>query len=196
MKKSDWLIAVLCLAILIGAGSLVRKNLQLKKQKGVLKRDLKGVVGYTMRLSEWNGQVFSLPGGITGPDGKPFSVGDVGNPLAVVIVIGKMNCHACIDAFLGALTRIPKKSEIFRVIYPVSTKEDAERLEKNFRFHVPYYYGESLSWIEESEIVVGPSAFVIETETGKILASYLGNDVRSVNTTTLFIDYLVRLFGE
>ena len=57
MKKSDWLIAVLCLVILIGAGSLVRKNLQLKKQQGALKRDLKGVVGYTMRLSKWNGQV-------------------------------------------------------------------------------------------------------------------------------------------
>lgn len=196
MKKSDWLIAVLCLAILVGAFSLVRRNLHLKKQQDVLKRDLKGVVGYTMRLSQWNGKVLSLPVRVIGTDGKPFSIHSIKNPIGVVIVIGKMNCHACTDAFLGALTRISKESEIFRVIYPVSTKEDAEQLEKNFRFHVPYYYGESLAWIEESEIDVGPSAFVIETETGKILASYLGNDVRSMNTTILFIDYLVRLFGE
>ncbi|HDS02238.1 MAG TPA: hypothetical protein ENN72_00845 [Firmicutes bacterium] len=197
MKKSDWLIAVLSLAILIGAVTMARANIRLKGQCDSLKKDLKGLVRYTAKVNSWNGSLFIPPeNNIGSVNGKPFDLKEIKSDLGVIIIIGKMNCNACVQTFLGALTRAGRKEEIFRVFYPVSNRQDAERLERSFLFQVPYYYGDILPWLEEKKIEVGPTVFVIEKDTGKILASYCGNDVRSISMTSLFVDYLVRLFEE
>jgi len=109
-----------------------------------------------------------------------------------LIVVGKANCNSCIGEFAEFAKKIDDKIEIGALVYSHKSYL-ISRIIKSYNFNYPIYYSDTSKWFDKNNLLIGPTSFLIDIESRKIINSYFDYKDNNFNNKEIYIDSILRL---
>ena len=112
------------------------------------------------------------------------------------LVIGKLNCNSCVTEIRDLLLNLSQQEmHVFTVLYTASD-ESLQRFKDKFAWDFPIVTGDFTEWYEEHDLIVGPSIFLVDGKTGKVLNCLINASDDFGGRKRAFYDFLERMFGK
>ena len=115
-----------------------------------------------------------------------------GKKYLFLIVVGKANCNSCIGEFAEFSKKIDDKIEIAALVY--SPKSHLiSRIIKSYNFNYPIYFSDTSKWFDKNNLLIGPTSFLIDIRSRKIINSYFDYKDNNINNKKIYMNSVLRL---
>lgn len=188
IRKTELLLSVLCILL---ATVLFMQSYRLKDAHKRLQTARTSHSAYTSYFSNFDR--------ILGNELLSMSVYNIQKnkkAYRIIVVVGKLNCNSCVSEIRELLMNLSQQEmHVFTVLYTTSD-ESLERFKEKFAWDFPIISGDLTEWYEEHDLIVGPSIFLVDGKTGKVLNCLINASDDVGGRKRAFYDFLERMFGK